>query len=193
MIANPRTSEFALLRERIGLPIGRLADQLGFSARTVYRWDRGEGRPRKIALDYLKRLANGVGVREADDPSFRFIDLFAGIGGLRRGFEALGGRCVYTCEWNRFARLTYAANHDCDHEIAGDVTAVSAGDVPEHDLLLAGDGLEPPVRGPRLRSILHPEDGSEPAEPPIRRARRRPSPTSTRCQTTSGPTFSPTP
>ncbi|MDP9195966.1 MAG: DNA (cytosine-5-)-methyltransferase [Pseudomonadota bacterium] len=78
-------------------------------------------------------------------PAFRFIDLFAGIGGLRRGFEAVGGRCVFTSEWNAFARKTYAANFDDgpDHMMAGDITKVPAADIPAHDVLLAGFPCQP--------------------------------------------------
>ena len=79
-------------------------------------------------------------------PAFRFIDLFAGIGGMRRGFEAAGGACVFTSEWNKFAQQTYRANY-CqglgDHTITGDITEVRADDVPEHDLLLAGFPCQP--------------------------------------------------
>ena len=46
-----------------------------------------------------------------DNPDFEFIDLFAGIGGIRKGFEKVGGRCVFTCEWEEKARRTYLANH----------------------------------------------------------------------------------
>jgi len=53
---------------------------------------------------------------------FRFIDLFAGIGGLRIGFDAIGGQCVFTSEWDKYAQRTYAANFGADHEIAGDQT-----------------------------------------------------------------------
>lgn len=76
---------------------------------------------------------------------FRFIDLFAGIGGLRRGFEPLGGQCVFTCEWNTLARKTYQANfRDPDsHLFAGDITTVQAADIPNHDLLLAGFPCQP--------------------------------------------------
>ena len=87
MIVNSAMSEFALLRERTGLSIQQLADRIGFSARTVYRWDRGERPPRKVAIHYLDRLASDARLPAADDPPFRFIDLFAGIGGLRRGVE----------------------------------------------------------------------------------------------------------
>lgn len=75
----------------------------------------------------------------------RFIDLFAGIGGMRRGFEAAGGVCVFTSEWNKFAQRTYQANHGAsrDHAFVGDITQVPAADVPEHDLLLAGFPCQP--------------------------------------------------
>lgn len=76
-------------------------------------------------------------------PAFRFIDLFAGIGGLRRGFEAIGGVCVFTSEWNRYSRETYQANFDCDHPVAGDITSVPASEIPGHDLLLAGFPCQP--------------------------------------------------
>lgn len=75
---------------------------------------------------------------------FTFIDLFAGIGGLRRGFETAGGACVFTSEWNKFAVQTYRANNPDDtHEIAGDITQLNAEDIPEHDVLLAGFPCQP--------------------------------------------------
>ncbi len=78
-------------------------------------------------------------------PDFRFIDLFAGIGGLRRGFDDLGGQCVFTCEWDKYARDTYGANFDDDltHPFAGDIRDVDERHVPEHDLLLAGFPCQP--------------------------------------------------
>jgi len=75
--------------------------------------------------------------------AFSFIDLFAGIGGMRMGFEAAGGRCVFTCEWNPFARQTYAANFGEAHPIAGDIRALDPGDIPDHDVLLAGFPCQP--------------------------------------------------
>lgn len=78
-------------------------------------------------------------------PEFRFIDLFAGIGGMRRGLDAMGGQCVFTCEWDKFALQTYKANFDDgpEHIMAGDITEVDEADVPEHDLLLAGFPCQP--------------------------------------------------
>lgn len=77
--------------------------------------------------------------------AFRFIDLFAGIGGLRLGFEAIGGRCVFTSEWNAHARRTYEANFadGPGHVMAGDITEVPAESIPEHDVLLAGFPCQP--------------------------------------------------
>lgn len=75
---------------------------------------------------------------------FRFIDLFAGIGGLRIGFERAGGRCVFTSEWNKFSQQTYAENFEEDgHALNGDITKVAAEDIPEHDVLLAGFPCQP--------------------------------------------------
>lgn len=76
---------------------------------------------------------------------FTFVDLFAGIGGTRLGFESAGGRCVFTAEWDRFARQTYEANFppDCRHVFATDITQVEATSVPDHDVLLAGFPCQP--------------------------------------------------
>ena len=79
------------------------------------------------------------------DAAFRFIDLFAGIGGLRRGFDALGGECVFTCEIDKYARKTYSANYDdgLHHPMAEDIRDVDPADIPQHDLLLAGFPCQP--------------------------------------------------
>lgn len=74
---------------------------------------------------------------------FDFIDLFAGIGGLRVGFEAIGGRCVFTSEWNKFSQQTYKANFGESHPIAGDITQIHEKDIPDHDVLLAGFPCQP--------------------------------------------------
>ena len=77
-------------------------------------------------------------------PSFTFIDLFAGIGGMRRGFEEIGGKCVFSSEIDRHARTTYRANYPCDdHELAGDMTQLRSEDIPAHDVLLAGFPCQP--------------------------------------------------
>jgi DNA (cytosine-5)-methyltransferase 1 len=82
--------------------------------------------------------------RSTGKSSFEFIDLFAGIGGIRRAFEQQGGRCVFTSEWDKFARVTYEANFPEDHhELVGDIRQVAREDIPSHDLLLAGFPCQP--------------------------------------------------
>ena len=67
---------------------------------------------------------------------FKFIDLFAGIGGMRIPFEELGGKCVFTSEWDKAAAETYSANFG-DYPF-GDITKIEAETIPDHDILLAG-------------------------------------------------------
>lgn len=92
--------------------------------------------------DIVARSEQDTEMENAEAP-FKFIDLFAGIGGLRRGFDAIGGECVFTCEMNKYSQETYRANFGADHEIAGDITQVAATDIPAHDLLLAGFPCQP--------------------------------------------------
>jgi len=75
-------------------------------------------------------------------PQFSFVDLFAGIGGMRKGFESAGGECVFTCEWDKYSQKTYRANFG-DEDIAGDIREVPASDIPDHDVLLAGFPCQP--------------------------------------------------
>lgn len=77
------------------------------------------------------------------DASFRFIDLFAGIGGFRKAFDSIGGQCVFTSEWDKYSQKTYLANFECEHPIAGDITKIDAKDIPVHDVLLAGFPCQP--------------------------------------------------
>ena len=68
--------------------------------------------------------------------SFRFIDLFAGIGGIRLGFESVGGHCVFSSEFDKDACTTYEANFG-EHP-SGDITKIEAKDIPDFDILLGG-------------------------------------------------------
>ena len=67
---------------------------------------------------------------------FKFIDLFAGIGGIRIPFQELGGKCVFTSEWDKFSQKVYTTNFG--EMPAGDITLVEAASIPNHDLLLGG-------------------------------------------------------
>ena len=136
-------TEFSKLKKQSGQSMDSLASILGYSSRTLRRYEDGTVIPRRPVLEAMRNLV--IPRSEDGAASFRFIDLFAGIGGLRKGFHGLGGKCVFTCEWNRYAQLTYAANfHDGpDHMLHGDITSIHAEDIPRHDLLLAGFPCQP--------------------------------------------------
>lgn len=119
-----------------------LSQQLGRSERQIGRWRSGET-PCPPMLDAALREAMGTRKKEPSAADFTFIDLFAGIGGIRLGFEAAGGRCVFTSEWNEFSQQTYRHHFRDAHPIAGDITKVEAGEVPDHDVLLAGFPCQP--------------------------------------------------
>lgn len=72
---------------------------------------------------------------------YTFIDLFAGIGGMRLAFESTGGCCVYSSEWNKYSQQTYYANFGVQPE--GDITKVPADSIPDHDILVAGFPCQP--------------------------------------------------
>jgi DNA (cytosine-5)-methyltransferase 1 len=72
---------------------------------------------------------------------FTFVDLFAGIGGMRLGFEYAGGRCVFSSEFERNAQITYQSNFG--KLPFGDITLISELDIPEHDVLVAGFPCQP--------------------------------------------------
>ena len=133
-------TEFRQLRRRTGLTIAETATETGYSVRTIYRWDCGEAPPRRAAIDCLR---NRLELPLSDRPDFTFIDLFAGIGGLRQGFEAIGGECIFSSEWDRFCQTTYEANYGDEHVFAGDITKIKSDEVPPHDLLLAGFPCQP--------------------------------------------------
>lgn len=76
-------------------------------------------------------------------PDFTFIDLFAGIGGMRLGFEPVGGKCIFTSEYDPACQKTYSQNFSLDHPLVGDIRGVRNEDIPPHDVLLAGFPCQP--------------------------------------------------
>src|SRR5690625_3112238 len=136
--------KFTTLREKAGLSVKEVAEITDYSLRTVYRWENGTTVPKKPVLAELARLSeSGASYVAGDSSDFTFIDLFAGIGGMRRAFENVGGRCVYTSAWNKYCRQTYAANFTVDQAISSDKTKIYACDIQEHDVLLAGFPCQP--------------------------------------------------
>jgi DNA (cytosine-5)-methyltransferase 1 len=94
---------------------------------------------------------------------FTFIDLFAGIGGMRLGFEAAGGQCVFTSEWDDYSRRSYQTNFPNDeHPLAGDITRIDVADIPHHDVLLAGFPCQPfSIAGVSKKNALRRPHGFE--------------------------------
>ena len=121
-----------------------VADILGVDTKTISRWENGRTPvPAMVGLalkDFKAPTAKKV---KKSNNSFTFIDLFAGIGGIRTAFEEQGGKCVFTSEWDSYAQTTYAANFGDKHAINGDITEVDAIDIPKHDVLLAGFPCQP--------------------------------------------------
>ena len=118
-----------------------LAKYLDIDVRTIRRWETRQTPPPAYLAHALQQLLPFGDDRP--EGAFDFIDLFAGIGGLRKAFEQIGGRCVYTSEWDSYAQKTYAENFRDRHPIAGDITQVQAADIPDHNVLLAGFSCQP--------------------------------------------------
>ena len=123
----------------------QLAEILEVDVRTVRRWEVRETDPPSYLSDAIRQRILPLVDEQNDDSDFRFIDLFAGIGGIRLGFEGHGGKCVFTCEWNKFSQKTYLANfpQTSDHMLVGDITKIDEKDIPGHDVLLAGFPCQP--------------------------------------------------
>jgi len=124
----------------MGLTQAEFARLLGLGdvgERTVRGWENGEHQPTKAKLAEIENLPSHAPYKDArNKAAFKFIDLFAGIGGIRLAFQNKGGKCVFTSEWDKFAQKTYAANFgELPH---GDITKISVEQIPEHDVLLAG-------------------------------------------------------
>ncbi|WP_422050340.1 DNA (cytosine-5-)-methyltransferase [Shimia sp.] len=136
-------ADFSTLLAQAGYTVPEAARILGYSEGHIYRWKRGEEPPRESVM----RLLNMEVERRRDagkaEKTFTFIDLFAGIGGLRRAMENAGGRCIFTSEWDKFAQQTYMANFPDNRVPEGDIREVVAEDIPAHDVLVAGFPCQP--------------------------------------------------
>lgn len=126
--------------------IADIASEFQVNQSTIHRWLNGTVEPKNFIADRLfSMLTRKISAKENDEKSgdFTFIDLFAGIGGIRKGFEQAGGKCLYTSEWDEYAQKTYSNNYPSEHLINGDITKVDAKDIPDHDVLLAGFPCQP--------------------------------------------------
>lgn len=132
-------------RQNLGITQKEFADALNlgkYGDRTIRRWENNETAPSPIELNAILKFAQYSPYEDKNkNPEFLFIDLFAGIGGIRIPFQELGGKCVFSSEWDKFAQKTYRINFG---DIpSGDITKIKAKEIPEFDILLAGFPCQP--------------------------------------------------
>lgn len=118
----------------------RMEDSM-YEALAKYAEDNGISVQDSISQAVAQLLNKQVQTAVPPDAGFTFIDLFAGIGGMRIAYESAGGHCVYSNEWNKYSQQTYFANFGEQPE--GDITKVEAASIPDHDILVAGFPCQP--------------------------------------------------
>ncbi|MGF7011618.1 DNA (cytosine-5)-methyltransferase 1 [Lachnospiraceae bacterium PF1-21] len=132
-------------REELGMTIKEMADAIGLGRRgdkILRSWEKGDEEIDDIRCKQIMSFAkNTPYAKKQDNIKFKFIDLFAGIGGIRIPFQELGGECVFTSEWDLFAQKTYRINFG--DKINGDITQIEEKDIPEFDVLLGGFPCQP--------------------------------------------------
>lgn len=118
----------------------RLNDSL-FEVLSDYTDKMGMSTNDFIVSSIMQTLSSQIHNTSKRTAAFSFIDLFAGIGGMRIAFERNGGDCVYSNEWNKYSQQTYFANFG-EHP-DGDISKVDARIIPQHDILVAGFPCQP--------------------------------------------------
>lgn len=136
------------MRKKLGIGRTEFANLLGLGAtgeRTVRGWEEEEHEPSsakwQAILDVEKKMTEYLEnapfrQQPENECNFTFIDLFAGIGGIRLPYQQQGGHCVFSSEWDKFSQKTYLTNFG--EMPQGDITKIPASDIPDHDVLLGG-------------------------------------------------------
>lgn len=143
---SKRSVEILRIRKKLDITRKEFSDALDLSKeqeKCLKLWETGE---EEIPDNIYKKIMEFPTEPKYIAPSeneckFTQIDLFAGIGGIRQGFQRCGGRTVFSSEWDKFAQKTYRINYG---EVpAGDITQIDINDIPDHDILLAGFPCQP--------------------------------------------------
>jgi DNA (cytosine-5)-methyltransferase 1 len=159
IVMKQQAIRYSELREKLKIGEGNAKFNTDLANVTHYLQNKDNGVAHNFkpyALDYIERVqmaAEDVNIQyelpidwdvpfpPSRAPEFKFVDLFAGIGGFRLAFQNLGGKCVFTSEWNSFSQKTYEANFG---EVPfGDITKIDENHLPNHDVLLAGFPCQP--------------------------------------------------
>ena len=132
-------------RETLGITAKEFSDALCLGKngeKLVREWEDGTSVPSEEVYQKILSFASDRPFYNGPDTGkFRFIDLFAGIGGIRIPFQELGGVCVFSSEWDQFAQKTYKANFG--ETPSGDITKIESSIIPDFDVLLGGFPCQP--------------------------------------------------
>ena len=133
-------------------------DNAVYEALSEYSVENNASMQDSISTAVIQFINRQKPILNQEKASFTFIDLFAGIGGMRLAFESAGGRCVYSNEWNKYSQQTYFANFGEQPE--GDITKVDENSIPDHDVLVAGFPCQPfSIAGVSKKNSLGRETG----------------------------------
>lgn len=153
--------EYSNIKERLGLVVDKkTTNEMAYLTHYLHNHKNGVSQYFKApAIEYLTILHRELNIAKEPDfqyylpikwdipfpprenPKFKFIDLFAGIGGIRLAYQNNGGKCVFSSEWDPYAKKTYEANFG---EVPfGDITQISEEFIPDHDILLGGFPCQP--------------------------------------------------
>ena len=132
-------------RESLGITVKEFADALGLGKngeKMLRAWEEGSATPSEAVYQKICSFASDRPFYKTSHAGqFRFIDLFAGIGGIRIPFQELGGECVFSSEWDQFAQKTYKVNFG--ETPSGDITQIESSSIPNFDILLGGFPCQP--------------------------------------------------
>ena len=131
-------------REKLGLSLKELSDAIGLGKdgdKKLRAYENGEAVPQDVLDKILSYGEKAPFCNRQRNSDFTFIDLFAGIGGIRLPFQEKGGKCVFSSEWDKFSQKTYRMNFGETPE--GDITKISSEDIPDFDILLGGFPCQP--------------------------------------------------
>jgi len=143
LLSTQPIPESQLIKEKrlaLNMTQKELADAIGLSKygdRTIRRWENGDTKPSPLELLSVLEFPESPPFLNNELAEYTSVDLFAGIGGIRLGFQQTGRvRNIFSSEWDKFSQKTYRANFG---EIPyGDITKINEKNIPDHDILLAG-------------------------------------------------------